>query len=57
MNASVSMGPVAFMGLTYLTAVIISFGVAGIISLIVGIINRQKSAAAAKAAAAHSAGK
>jgi len=57
MNASTSMGPVAFAGLTYLICAVISLGVAGVIRLIVGIINHQKSGAAAKVAAAESAGK
>jgi len=45
MNASV--GPLFLVGLTYLIAVIISFGVAVIISIIVGIINRKSNSAAA----------
>jgi hypothetical protein len=54
MNTAASMGPVQFAGLTYLICAVISLSVAGMIQLLVGIINLRKSRAAAKTAAADS---
>jgi hypothetical protein len=54
MNTSASMGPVQFTGLTYLICAVISLGVAGIIKLIIGIIQMRNKGASAKTTATDS---
>jgi hypothetical protein len=43
MNSSASLGPVQLAGVTYLISGVVSFGVAGIIKLLFGLIKFQKN--------------
>jgi hypothetical protein len=43
MNSAASLGPVQLAGLTYFVSGVVSFGVAGIIKLLFGLIKFQKN--------------
>ncbi|MBE3086597.1 MAG: hypothetical protein IMZ64_10325 [Bacteroidetes bacterium] len=52
MNTTTSMEPVQLAGVTYLISCVVSFGVAGIIKLLFGLINLQKNRVSIKVIAA-----
>jgi hypothetical protein len=52
MNTATSMGPVQLAGVTYLISGVVSFGVAGIIKLLLGLIKLQKNRVLIKVIAA-----
>jgi hypothetical protein len=52
MNTAASIDPVQLAGVTYLISCVVSFGVAGIIKLLFGLINLQKKRVLIKVIAA-----